>query len=81
MGLNLFNISGHVMQTDVNNFLFNHFKHWYFQVSSNVLDKVMFSFQMLEVIRLEGHSLAQEDAFVSRDIHLLQVTPPTLVKC
>ncbi|KAF5751547.1 Homeobox-leucine zipper REVOLUTA -like protein [Tripterygium wilfordii] len=27
---------------------------------------------MLEVIRLEGHSLAQEDAFVSRDIHLLQ---------
>jgi hypothetical protein len=30
---------------------------------------------MLEVIRLEGHSLAQEDAFVSRDIHLLQVMP------
>ncbi|GFY83174.1 homeobox-leucine zipper family protein [Actinidia rufa] len=29
--------------------------------------------QMLEVIRLEGHSLAQEDAFVSRDIHLLQI--------
>lgn len=29
--------------------------------------------QMLEVIRLEGHSLAQDDAFVSRDIHLLQV--------
>jgi hypothetical protein len=33
---------------------------------------------MLEVIRLEGHSLAQEDAFVSRDIHLLQVMPLTL---
>ncbi|KAJ1409215.1 START-like domain superfamily [Sesbania bispinosa] len=29
--------------------------------------------EMLEVIRLEGHSLAQEDAFVSRDIHLLQL--------
>ncbi|KAJ4843176.1 hypothetical protein Tsubulata_044835 [Turnera subulata] len=29
--------------------------------------------QLLEVIRLEGHSLAQEDAFVSRDIHLLQI--------
>ncbi|KAI7984650.1 Homeobox-leucine zipper protein REVOLUTA [Camellia lanceoleosa] len=28
--------------------------------------------QTLEVIRLEGHSLAQEDAFMSRDIHLLQ---------
>ncbi|XP_061376708.1 homeobox-leucine zipper protein REVOLUTA-like isoform X3 [Gastrolobium bilobum] len=30
--------------------------------------------EMLEVIRLEGHSLAQEDAFVSRDIHLLQLS-------
>lgn len=29
--------------------------------------------QMLEVIRLEGHSLGQEDGFMSRDIHLLQV--------
>ncbi|GMI96999.1 REVOLUTA, INTERFASCICULAR FIBERLESS, INTERFASCICULAR FIBERLESS 1, amphivasal vascular bundle [Hibiscus trionum] len=29
--------------------------------------------EILEVIRLEGHSLVQEDAFVSRDIHLLQV--------
>ncbi|KAK8598382.1 hypothetical protein V6N13_094353 [Hibiscus sabdariffa] len=29
--------------------------------------------EVLEVIRLEGHSLVQEDAFVSRDIHLLQV--------
>ncbi|OWM84197.1 hypothetical protein CDL15_Pgr028189 [Punica granatum] len=29
--------------------------------------------EMLEVIRLEGHSLAQDDAFVSRDIHLLQI--------
>ncbi|XP_052186933.1 homeobox-leucine zipper protein REVOLUTA-like [Diospyros lotus] len=29
--------------------------------------------EMLEVIRLEGHSLAQEDAFMSRDIHLLQI--------
>ncbi|KAL7226025.1 hypothetical protein ACSBR1_021215 [Camellia fascicularis] len=29
--------------------------------------------EMLEVIRLEGHSLAQEDSFVSRDIHLLQI--------
>ncbi|CAN1171893.1 Homeobox-leucine zipper protein REVOLUTA [Linum perenne] len=29
--------------------------------------------EMLEVIRLEGHSLVQEDAFVSRDIHLLQI--------
>ena len=28
---------------------------------------------MLEVVRLEGHSLAQEDAFMSRDVHLLQV--------
>lgn len=34
---------------------------------------------MLEVIRLEGHSLAQEDAFASRDVHLLQVLPLTLV--
>lgn len=30
-------------------------------------------YQMLEVIRLEGHFLPQEDAFISRDIHLLQV--------
>lgn len=30
-------------------------------------------FQLLEVIRLEGHPMVQEDAFVSRDIHLLQV--------
>ncbi|KAG4155820.1 hypothetical protein ERO13_D03G135100v2 [Gossypium hirsutum] len=29
--------------------------------------------EILEVIRLEGHSLVQEDAFVSRDIHLLQI--------
>ncbi|KAK9279371.1 hypothetical protein L1049_013050 [Liquidambar formosana] len=29
--------------------------------------------EMLEVIRLEGHSLTQEDAFISRDIHLLQI--------
>lgn len=29
--------------------------------------------QMLEVIRLEGHAVGQEDPFVSRDIHLLQV--------
>ncbi|KAH8499381.1 hypothetical protein Peur_074479 [Populus x canadensis] len=29
--------------------------------------------ELLEVIRLEGHSFAQEDAFVSRDIHLLQI--------
>ncbi|XP_059626783.1 homeobox-leucine zipper protein REVOLUTA-like [Cornus florida] len=29
--------------------------------------------EMIEVIRLEGHSLAEEDAFVSRDIHLLQI--------
>ncbi|KAL4283032.1 hypothetical protein GQ457_16G011440 [Hibiscus cannabinus] len=29
--------------------------------------------EVLEVIRLEGHSLVEEDAFVSRDIHLLQV--------
>ncbi|KAF2284647.1 hypothetical protein GH714_028797 [Hevea brasiliensis] len=29
--------------------------------------------ELLEVIRLEGHSLLQEDAFVSRDIHLLQI--------
>ncbi|KAF1859643.1 hypothetical protein Lal_00010227 [Lupinus albus] len=29
--------------------------------------------EMLEVVRLEGHTLAQEDAFVSRDIHLLQI--------
>lgn len=35
--------------------------------------------QMLEVIRLEGHSLAQDDAFVSRDIHLLQVLISTLL--
>nr|AAX19051.1 class III HD-Zip protein 2 [Populus trichocarpa] len=28
---------------------------------------------LLEVIRLEGHSFAQEDAFVSQDIHLLQI--------
>ncbi|RVW38841.1 Homeobox-leucine zipper protein REVOLUTA [Vitis vinifera] len=28
---------------------------------------------LLEVIRLEGHSLAHEDAFMSRDIHLLQI--------
>ncbi|KAE8038839.1 hypothetical protein FH972_011311 [Carpinus fangiana] len=29
--------------------------------------------EVLEVIRLEGHSLPQEDAFASRDIHLLQI--------
>ncbi|KAL5565679.1 hypothetical protein UlMin_028843 [Ulmus minor] len=29
--------------------------------------------ELLEVVRLEGHSLAQEDAFTSRDIHLLQI--------
>ncbi|GMY10334.1 homeobox-leucine zipper protein REVOLUTA [Fagus crenata] len=29
--------------------------------------------ELLEVIRLEGHSLPQEDAFASRDIHLLQI--------
>ncbi|PWA99127.1 homeobox leucine-zipper protein [Artemisia annua] len=29
--------------------------------------------EMLEVIRLEGHALGQEDPFVSRDIHLLQL--------
>nr|BAJ34255.1 unnamed protein product [Eutrema halophilum] len=29
--------------------------------------------EMLEVVRLEGHSLAQEDAFMSRDVHLLQI--------
>ncbi|GER33092.1 homeobox leucine-zipper protein [Striga asiatica] len=29
--------------------------------------------QMLEVIRLEGHSVSHEDAFMSRDIHLLQM--------
>ncbi|KAH0896221.1 hypothetical protein HID58_045789 [Brassica napus] len=28
--------------------------------------------ETLEVVRLEGHSLAQEDAFMSRDVHLLQ---------
>ncbi|GFY92490.1 homeobox-leucine zipper family protein [Actinidia rufa] len=36
--------------------------------------------EMLEVIRLEGHSLAQEDAFMSRDIHLLQETVLKLPK-
>ncbi|XWS71826.1 hypothetical protein CRYUN_Cryun03dG0171200 [Craigia yunnanensis] len=29
--------------------------------------------ELLEVVRLEGHSLAPEDAFLSRDIHLLQI--------
>ncbi|KAJ4910967.1 Homeobox-leucine zipper protein REVOLUTA [Raphanus sativus] len=29
--------------------------------------------EMLEVVRLEGHSLAQEDGFMSRDVHLLQI--------
>ncbi|XP_051113371.1 homeobox-leucine zipper protein REVOLUTA-like [Andrographis paniculata] len=29
--------------------------------------------EMLEVIRLEGHPLGHEDAFMSRDIHLLQM--------
>ncbi|KAK4255091.1 hypothetical protein QN277_008134 [Acacia crassicarpa] len=29
--------------------------------------------EMLEVVRLEGHSLVQEDSFASRDIHLLQI--------
>ncbi|EPS63713.1 hypothetical protein M569_11070, partial [Genlisea aurea] len=29
--------------------------------------------EMLEVVRLEGHSMSHEDAFVSRDIHLLQL--------
>ncbi|XP_021745941.1 homeobox-leucine zipper protein REVOLUTA-like [Chenopodium quinoa] len=29
--------------------------------------------EMLEVIRLEGHSLTPEDAYISRDIHLLQI--------
>ncbi|XP_073155662.1 homeobox-leucine zipper protein REVOLUTA-like isoform X2 [Henckelia pumila] len=29
--------------------------------------------EMLEVVRLEGHSCTHEDAFLSRDIHLLQI--------
>ncbi|KAJ8435642.1 hypothetical protein Cgig2_012303 [Carnegiea gigantea] len=29
--------------------------------------------EMVEVIRLEGHSLTPEDAYISRDIHLLQI--------
>ncbi|GMH07113.1 hypothetical protein Nepgr_008953 [Nepenthes gracilis] len=29
--------------------------------------------ELLEVVRLEGQSLIQEDAFISRDIHLLQM--------
>ncbi|KAL3653029.1 hypothetical protein CASFOL_002710 [Castilleja foliolosa] len=29
--------------------------------------------EMLEVIRLEGHSVSHEDAYMSRDIHLLQM--------
>ncbi|XP_047321483.1 homeobox-leucine zipper protein REVOLUTA-like [Impatiens glandulifera] len=29
--------------------------------------------EMLEVVRLEGHPLSQEDPFTSRDIHLLQI--------
>ncbi|KAL1544136.1 homeobox-leucine zipper protein REVOLUTA-like isoform X2 [Salvia divinorum] len=29
--------------------------------------------EMLEVVRLEGHSLTHEDAFSSRDVHLLQM--------
>ncbi|XP_057781805.1 homeobox-leucine zipper protein REVOLUTA-like [Salvia miltiorrhiza] len=29
--------------------------------------------EMLEVVRLEGHSLTHEDAFASRDVHLLQM--------
>ncbi|KAK9676717.1 hypothetical protein RND81_11G095000 [Saponaria officinalis] len=29
--------------------------------------------EMLEVIRLEGHSVTPEDAYMSRDIHLLQI--------
>lgn len=33
---------------------------------------------MLEIIRLEGHALGQEDSFVSRDVHLLQVLPLTV---
>lgn len=35
---------------------------------------------MLEVVRLEGHSLVPEDSFASRDIHLLQVLSLTLVE-
>ncbi|GAB4859224.1 hypothetical protein Ancab_010684 [Ancistrocladus abbreviatus] len=33
--------------------------------------------ELLEVVRLEGHSLTQEDAFLSRDIHLLQICSGT----
>ncbi|XP_009624236.1 homeobox-leucine zipper protein REVOLUTA [Nicotiana tomentosiformis] len=33
--------------------------------------------EMLEVIRLEGHSTGQEDAFMPRDIHLLQMCSGT----
>lgn len=29
--------------------------------------------EMLEVVRLEGHSLVPEDSFLSRDVHLLQI--------
>ncbi|KAH6814640.1 Homeobox-leucine zipper family protein / lipid-binding START domain-containing protein [Perilla frutescens var. frutescens] len=29
--------------------------------------------EMLEVVRLEGHSLTHDDAFASRDVHLLQM--------
>ena len=39
----------------------------------NFADSVFIIYQLLEVVRLEGHSLAQEDTFLSRDIHLLQV--------
>lgn len=38
-------------------------------------------FQLLEVIRLEGHSLEQEDAFEPRDVHLLQVIFVLLCFC
>ena len=48
--------------------------------SSQVPANVVFTLQMLEVIRLEGHSVAQEDAFASRDVHLLQVMPLTLIE-
>lgn len=43
-------------------------------LSNKLFANVVFIiYQLLEVVRLEGHSLAQEDAFLSRDIHLLQV--------
>lgn len=45
---------------------------------SSISSRLFLFIQLLEVVRLESHPLAQEDAFMSRDVHLLQVSSSSL---